>query len=84
VLAKLPSNVTAVATHTTNREIGLNRNTYVTLTAAIFVLVAMAHVLRIIFGWSVEIGGLIIPFWLSWLAVLAAGALAYLGFSQRR
>jgi hypothetical protein len=33
---------------------------------------------------AVEIGGLSIPFWLSWLAVLAAGALAYFGFAQKR
>jgi len=84
VLTKPPSIVTAVATHMTSREIGLNRNTYMALTAVIFALVAITHVLRIIFGWSVEIGGLMIPFWPSWLAVLTAGALAYLGFSQRR
>ena len=37
----------------------------------------LMHLLRIIFGWSVEIGGLSIPFWASWLGVLVAGALAY-------
>ncbi len=35
-------------------------------------------------GWQVEIGGLSIPFWVSWLGVLVAGALAYLGFRQYR
>ncbi len=62
----------------------MNRQTYMTLTTAIFVVVAVAHVLRIIFGWSVEIGGWSVPFWLSWVAVLGAGALAYFGFTQRR
>ena len=46
--------------------------------------VAIMHLLRIIFGWQVEIGGLSIPFWVSWLGVLVAGALAYLGFTQNR
>ena len=62
----------------------MNQKTYVTLTATLFLFVAIIHLLRIIFGWSVEIGGLNIPFWASWLGVLVAGALAYLGFTQKR
>jgi len=55
-----------------------------TVSATLFLIVAIMHLLRIIFGWSVEIGGLSIPFWVSWLGVLVAGALAYFGFMQRR
>ena len=62
----------------------MNQKTYVTLTATLFLVVALMHLLRIIFGWSVEIGSLSIPFWVSWLGVLVAGALAYFGFTQRR
>jgi hypothetical protein len=59
----------------------LNQKTYMTVTATLFLVVAIMHLLRIIFGWQVEIGGLSIPFWVSWLGVLLAGALAYLGFT---
>ena len=62
----------------------LNRKTYMMVTATLFLVVAIMHLLRIIFGWSVEIGGLSIPFWASWLGVLVAGALAYFGFTQKR
>jgi uncharacterized membrane protein YhaH (DUF805 family) len=62
----------------------MNRNTYLTVTAALFLVMAVAHLLRIILGWHVEIGGLSIPLWVSWLAVLVAGALAYIGFRQHR
>ena len=62
----------------------LNRKTYMTVTATLFLVVAVMHLLRIILGWQVEIGGLSIPFWVSWLGVLVAGALAYFGFTQRR
>ena len=62
----------------------MNRKTYMTVTATLFLVVAIMHLLRIIFGWQVEIGGLSIPFWVSWLGVLVAGALAYLGFRQYR
>jgi uncharacterized membrane protein YhaH (DUF805 family) len=62
----------------------LNRKTYMTVTATLFLVVAIMHLLRIIFGWQVEIGGLGIPFWASWLGVLVAGALSYFGFTQYR
>ena len=62
----------------------MNRKTYMTVTAALFLIVAIAHLLRIILGWQIEIGGLSIPFWVSWLGVLVAGALAYFGFTQKR
>ena len=62
----------------------MNRKTYMMVTATLFLVVALMHLLRIIFGWSVEIGSLSIPFWVSWLGVLVAGALAYFGFTQRR
>jgi uncharacterized membrane protein YhaH (DUF805 family) len=61
----------------------LGRSTYLTVTATLFLVVAIIHLLRIILGWHVEIGSLIIPFWASGLAVLASGALAYLGFTKR-
>jgi uncharacterized membrane protein YhaH (DUF805 family) len=62
----------------------MNRNTYLAVTATLFLVMAIVHLLRIILGWHVEIGGLIIPFWVSWLAVLVAGALAYFGFREKR
>ena len=62
----------------------MNRKTYLTVTATLFLVVAIMHLLRIILGWQVEIGGLGIPFWVSWLGILVAGALAYFGFTQYR
>jgi len=62
----------------------LNRQTYITGSAVVFLVVAIAHLLRVIFGWQVEIGGLGIPLWVSWLGLLVAGALAYFGFALRR
>jgi len=62
----------------------LNRKTYMTVTATLFLVVAIMHLLRIIFGWQVEIGGLSIPSWVSWLGVLVGGALTYFGFTLKR
>ena len=60
----------------------MDQKTYASVAAALFLVVAIMHLLRIIFGWEVQIGGLTIPFWVSWLALVIAGALAYLGFAQ--
>ena len=60
----------------------LDQRTYNTLTAALFLIIAVAHLLRIIFGWPAQIGGLDIPVWVSWVALVVAGALAYFGFRQ--
>lgn len=55
-----------------------------TVTAALFLVVAVVHLVRIILGWQVEVAGWSVPFWVSWLAVLMAGALSYFGFAQKR
>jgi hypothetical protein len=58
----------------------LDQKTYDTITGALFLIVAVVHLVRIIVGWSAQIGGLDIPPWVSWLAIVVAGALAYFGF----
>jgi hypothetical protein len=57
---------------------------YNIITAAVFLVVALFHLLRIVFGWAVEIGGLDIPVWLSWIGLVVAGTLAYCGFRLSR
>jgi hypothetical protein len=54
------------------------------VSAAIFSLVALLHLARVVFGWSAVIGGWSVPMWLSWIALIVAGALAYFGFSLAR
>ncbi len=39
----------------------MDKKAYNTLTAALFLAVAVTHLLRIVFGWSAQIGGLDIP-----------------------
>jgi hypothetical protein len=58
----------------------LDQKAYNTITAALFLVIAALHLLRIIFGWPAQIGGIDIPLWASWLALVVAGALAYVGF----
>jgi hypothetical protein len=58
----------------------VDQRAYNTVTAALFLIVAAVHLLRIVFGWPAEIGGVGIPMWASWLALVVTGALAYFGF----
>jgi hypothetical protein len=62
----------------------MDQRAYNYMTTAVFLVVALAHLLRIVFGWAVEIGGLSFPLWLSWLALVVSGALAGFGFRQTR
>lgn len=45
---------------------------------AVFLVVAVLHLLRLVFSWEVIIGGVIIPFWVSVIGFIAAGVLVVL------
>ena len=60
----------------------MQQKTYNTITAVLFLIIAALHLLRIVFGWPAQIGGWSIPVWVSWLALVATGVLAALGFRQ--
>ena len=45
---------------------------------AVFSLVAVLHLLRLVFGWEVIVSGIIIPLWVSVIGFLVAGLLAVL------
>jgi hypothetical protein len=62
----------------------MSRRAYLLVSAAIFSLVALLHLARVVFGWSAVIGGWNIPMWLSWVGLIVAGALAYFGLSLAR
>ena len=53
---------------------------YVYITGVIFGVVTLAHALRLIMGWPIELAGLAIPVWMSWLGILVAGALCAWAF----
>lgn len=62
----------------------MNHNTYMQVTTVVFVLVALLHVARFLFGWEAVIGGWIVPTWLSFVFFLGASFLAYSGYRFQR
>lgn len=51
---------------------------------AVFSLVAVLHLLRLVFSWEVIIGGVIIPFWVSIIGFIVAAGLAFLLWREMR
>jgi hypothetical protein len=52
---------------------------YAAISALIFVLVAIIHVIRIVQGWHVQVGSSDIPMSVSWIGLVVTGALAIWG-----
>ena len=62
----------------------MSLKTFLRIASTLFGLVALGHVLRIMFAASVTIQGVSIPMWVSWIALVATGFLAYEGFQLGR
>ena len=62
----------------------MNARSYCMLAAAVFAVVAVLQLLRILTGWSVSVNGYAIPIFGSWIAVIVAGGLSGLGFATAR
>ncbi len=62
----------------------MNHRTYCGVSAAIFSVVALAHLTRLINGWSVEIDTMTVPMLASWLGLIIPGSLAVWGFREVR
>ena len=57
----------------------MNQKKYLLIVGTVFSIVAILHLLRLVFGWEVIIEGRLVPLWLSVIFVVA-GYLAYEGF----
>ncbi|OGG80714.1 hypothetical protein A3A39_00090 [Candidatus Kaiserbacteria bacterium RIFCSPLOWO2_01_FULL_54_13] len=62
----------------------MDHKTYMKVSTSIFGLVALLHLARALLGWDAAIGGWEVPMWLSWVAVLGAGFLAYSGYKFQK
>ena len=62
----------------------MNQKTYCGISATIFAVVALAHLIRLFNGWSVEIDATTVPMLVSWLGFIGPGTLAVWGFREAR
>jgi hypothetical protein len=54
------------------------------IAAVVFVLVALAQLLRLVLGWPVVVNGINIPLWASAIACLVAAGLAVMVWREAR
>jgi len=62
----------------------MKQKTYNQVTCLIFIVVAAFHVLRLLLGWSLVIGGFSVPVWLSAVGAVVAGFLAWSAYKLEK
>ena len=62
----------------------MSQRTFSLVAGVVFALIALGHVLRIVFNLSFVVQGISIPMWASGLAIIVMGYLAYEGFRLAR
>ncbi len=55
----------------------MTQKTYLKVTGLLLTAGAVVHLLRVLLGWEASIAGWSVPTWLSLIAVVLAGYLAY-------
>ena len=53
---------------------------YVVVSGVLFGLIAVLQAVRALYQWPVQIAGFDVPMWVSWVAVVVAGALCVWAF----
>jgi hypothetical protein len=72
------------ALNSMRRRNSMHPKTYSLLTSVIFTLIALGHLSRLVFRWSMLFGGRVVPLWANGVAVLIFAYLAYEGFRLAR
>ena len=58
----------------------MTQKTFSLVASVIFLLIALGHLSRLVFKWSLLLGGWAVPFWVNGVALLVFAYLAYAGF----
>ena len=66
------------------RRVKMTPRIFFLITATLFSLIALLHALRLLRGWQVTVGDIVVPLWVSWVGLIMAGYLAYEGFKLGR
>lgn len=61
----------------------MTSKTYFHITGSIFLVIAVLHALRLLFGWTIVLVGWTVPVWFSLFGVLIAGFLSYTAFKLK-
>ena len=62
----------------------MSQPTFLLIAGVVFGLIALGHVLRIVFNLSFVVQDISVPMWASWIAIVVMGYLAYQAFGLAR
>jgi len=62
----------------------MNQKAFSSVASVVFLLVALGHGLRVAFRWHAVVNMWAVPMWVSWVALVIAGFLAFEGFRLSR
>ena len=58
----------------------VREKSYLLIVGAVFALITLEHLARVLFGYEAVLGDWTVPVWLSWLGVAIAAYLSYMSF----
>ena len=58
----------------------MSQKSYLSVTGVIFFIIAILHLLRLVLGWEAVIGSWNVPTWVSCVALVLSGYLAFSAF----
>jgi uncharacterized membrane protein len=61
----------------------MSQRTFLVIAGLIFLLVAIVHLARLLLKWTVVFNGWTVPMWVSVVALIVAGYLAFEGLKPR-
>jgi hypothetical protein len=62
----------------------MNHKSFSLVAGVLFLVIAVAHLARIVYGWDVTLNMLVVPMWVSWIALAGTSFLAYSGLRLAR
>lgn len=61
----------------------MKTHTFKLTAGLIFLLVTILHFARVVNDWTLVVGGYAVPMWLSWVAFILTGYLAYTALKKK-
>ena len=62
----------------------MGHKNYCVVSSGLFLLVALAHLLRIVYGMSIQIDDFAVPMFVSWIGLMVSAGLAFWAFRITR
>lgn len=55
----------------------MKEKTYFIVSAIVFAALAVLHIIKLAYGWTMQLGNVVVPVWASWVCLAITGYLSY-------